>query len=211
VRQLAERGSTTILSSRDKEKGWAAAEEIDGDVRVRQLDVTNEKGIQNLAREVEEELGWLDILLNNAGVAMDRGQRGVDADLDVVLETMEMNLLGAWLLCEAFVSPMQRNGYGRVVNVSSVMGASNDMCRRLSRVPRLQDGPERPYAYTRLRTAWERHPRELGLPGLRENEYGRLQRLAPGRGGCGYAGVGGNAPEQRSNRRLLPGSSPDPW
>jgi len=36
-------------------------------VRVRQLDVTNEKGIQNLAREVEEELGWLDILVNNAG------------------------------------------------------------------------------------------------------------------------------------------------
>jgi len=127
VRQLAERGSTTILGSRDKEKGWAVAEEIDGDVRVRQLDVTNEKGIQNLAREVEEELGWLDILVNNAGVAMDGGQRGVDADLDVVLETMEMNLFGAWLLCEAFVSPMQRNEYGRVVNVSSVMGAPNDM------------------------------------------------------------------------------------
>jgi NAD(P)-dependent dehydrogenase (short-subunit alcohol dehydrogenase family) len=127
VRQLAERGSTTILGSRDKEKGWAVAEEIDGDVRVRQLDVTDEKGIQNLAREVEEELGWLDILVNNAGVAMDGGQRGVDADLDVVLETMEMNLFGAWLLCEAFVSPMQRNEYGRVVNVSSVMGAPNDM------------------------------------------------------------------------------------
>jgi len=58
---------------------------------------------------------------------MDGGQRGVDADLDVVLETMEMNLFGAWLLCEAFVSPMQRNEYGRVVNVSSVMGAPNDM------------------------------------------------------------------------------------
>jgi len=67
VRQLAERGSTTILGSRDKEKGWAVAEEIDGDVRVRQLDVTDEKGMQNLAREVEEELGWLDILVNNAG------------------------------------------------------------------------------------------------------------------------------------------------
>ena len=84
VRQLAGTGITTILGSRDEEKGRAAAEEIDGDVRVRQLDVTDEKGIQNLARDVEEEFGRLDILVNNAGVSIDGGQRGVDADLDVM-------------------------------------------------------------------------------------------------------------------------------
>ncbi len=127
VRQLAERGITTILGSRDEEKGRAAAEGMDGDVRVRQLDVTDEKGIQNLAREVEEEFGRLDVLVNNAGISIDRGQRGVDADLDVVRETLEMNLFGAWRLCEAFVPLMQRNGYGRIVNVSSGMGALNDM------------------------------------------------------------------------------------
>jgi len=127
VRQLAERGMVAILGSRDEEKGRAAAEEIDGDVRVRQLDVTDEKGIQNLARDVEEEFGRLDVLVNNAGVSIDGGQRGVDADLDVVWETLEMNLFGAWRLCEAFVPLMQRNGYGRIVNVSSGMGALNDM------------------------------------------------------------------------------------
>jgi len=127
VRQLAERGMVAILGSRDEEKGRAAAEEIDGDVRVRQLDVTDEKGIQNLARDVEEEFGRLDVLVNNAGVSMDGGQRGVDADLDVVRETLEMNLFGAWRLCEAFVPLMQRNRYGRIVNVSSGMGALNDM------------------------------------------------------------------------------------
>jgi NAD(P)-dependent dehydrogenase (short-subunit alcohol dehydrogenase family) len=127
VRQLAGTGITTILGSRDEEKGRAAAEEIDGDVRVRQLDVTDEKGIQNLARDVEEEFGRLHILVNNAGVSIDGGQRGVDADLDVMWETLEMNLFGAWRLCEAFVPLMQRNGYGRIVNVSSGMGALNDM------------------------------------------------------------------------------------
>lgn len=127
ARQLAERGITTILGSRDEEKGRTAAEGIDGDVRVRQLDVTDEKGIHNFAREVEEEFGRLDILVNNAGVTMDEGQHGVNADLDVVRETMEMNLFGAWQLCEAFVPLMQRNGYGRIVNVSNGMGALNDM------------------------------------------------------------------------------------
>jgi NAD(P)-dependent dehydrogenase (short-subunit alcohol dehydrogenase family) len=127
VRQLTERGIMTILGSRDEEKGRAAAEGMYGDVRVRQLDVTDEKGIAQLARDVEEELGRLDVLVNNAGVFIDRGQHGVDAELDVVRETLEMNLFGTWRLCEAFVPLMQRNRYGRIVNVSSGMGALSDM------------------------------------------------------------------------------------
>ncbi len=127
VRQLAEKGITTILGSRDEEKGRAAAEGMDGDVRVRQLEVTDDRSVDRLARSVEEEFRRLDILVNNAGISNDRGQRGVDADLDVVRETLEMNLFGAWRLCEAFVPLMQRNRYGRIVNVSSGMGALNDM------------------------------------------------------------------------------------
>jgi NAD(P)-dependent dehydrogenase (short-subunit alcohol dehydrogenase family) len=127
VRQLTERGITTILGSRDEEKGRAAAEGMYGDVRVRQLDVTDEKGIAQLARDVEEEFGRLDVLVNNAGIFIDRGQHGVDAELDVVRETLEMNLFGTWRLCEAFVPLMQRNRYGRIVNVSSGMGALSDM------------------------------------------------------------------------------------
>ena len=127
VRQLAERGMTTILGSRDEEKGWEAAGGIAGDVRVRALDVTDDEGIAGLARSIEGEFGRLDVLVNNAGVSMDGGQRGVDADLGVVRESLEMNLFGAWRLCEAFVPLMRRNGYGRIVNVSSGMGALNDM------------------------------------------------------------------------------------
>jgi NAD(P)-dependent dehydrogenase (short-subunit alcohol dehydrogenase family) len=126
-RQLAGKGITTILGSRDEEKGLEAAEGIDGEVVVCRLDVTDQKGMGSLARDVEEEFGRLDILVNNAGVSMDRGQRGVDVDLDVVRETLEMNLFGAWRLCEVFGPLMQRNGYGRIVNVSSGMGALNDM------------------------------------------------------------------------------------
>jgi NAD(P)-dependent dehydrogenase (short-subunit alcohol dehydrogenase family) len=126
VRQLAERNIITILGSLDEEKGRVAVEGL-GDVRVRRLDVINEKGIQTLVREVEEEFGRLDILVNNAGISIDWGQRGVNADLDVVRETLAVNLFGAWRLCEAFVPLMQRNRYDRIVNISSGMGALNDM------------------------------------------------------------------------------------
>jgi NAD(P)-dependent dehydrogenase (short-subunit alcohol dehydrogenase family) len=70
VRQLTERGIMTILGSRDEEKGRAAAEGMEGDVRVQQLDVTDEKGIQNLARDVEEEFGQLDVLWSTTPVSV---------------------------------------------------------------------------------------------------------------------------------------------
>ena len=127
VRQLAEKGITTILGSRDEEKGRTAAEGMNGNVVVKRLDVIDEDSVDRLASFVEDEFGRLDILVNNAGIANDSGQRGVDADLGSVREALEANLFGAWRLCEAFVPLMQRNGYGRIVNVSSGMGALNDM------------------------------------------------------------------------------------
>jgi NAD(P)-dependent dehydrogenase (short-subunit alcohol dehydrogenase family) len=127
VRQLAEKGITTILGSRDEEKGRTAAEGMNGNVVVKRLDVIDEDSVYRLASFVEDEFGRLDILINNAGIANDSGQRGVDADLGSVREALEANLFGAWRLCEAFVPLMQRNGYGRIVNVSSGMGALNDM------------------------------------------------------------------------------------
>src|SRR5829696_3331286 len=127
VRQLAEKGITAILGSRDEEQGRAAAEGLPDNVVVWQLDVADEKSVDRLATSIEEEFGRLDILVNNAGIANDRGQRGVDADLDRVREALEANLFGAWRLCEAFIPLMQRHHYGRIVNISSGMGALNHM------------------------------------------------------------------------------------
>src|SRR3712207_5551293 len=120
VRQLAEKGISTILGSRDEEQGRTAAEGMNGNV-------VEEDSVYRLASFVEDEFGRLDILINNAGIANDSGQRGVDADLGSVREALEANLFGAWRLCKTFVPLMQRNGYGRIVNISSGMGALNDM------------------------------------------------------------------------------------
>jgi NAD(P)-dependent dehydrogenase (short-subunit alcohol dehydrogenase family) len=127
VRQLAGRGITVILGSRDEESGRAAAEGLSGEVVVRQLDVTGEGSVARLASFVEEDFGRLDILVNNAGISNDDGQRGMNADLDRVRDALEANLFGAWRLCETAIPLMQRHGYGRIVNVSSGMGALEDM------------------------------------------------------------------------------------
>ena len=83
--------------------------------------------MDRLASFVEEEFGRLDILVNNAGISNDEGQRGIDADFRRVWEALEANLFGAWRLCEMAIPLMQRGGYGRIVNVSSGMGALEDM------------------------------------------------------------------------------------
>jgi NAD(P)-dependent dehydrogenase (short-subunit alcohol dehydrogenase family) len=126
-RQLADRDIAVILGSRDEESGKGAAESLSGNVVAHQLDVADEESVGRLAPFVEEEFGRLDILVNNAGISNDEGQRGVNADLTRVREALEANLFGAWRLCEMAVPFMQRHDYGRIVNVSSGMGALEDM------------------------------------------------------------------------------------
>jgi len=126
-RQLAEIGYTVVIGSREEEKGRAAAEGLEGNVIPHQLDVSDAGSVDRMAAFVEDEFGRLDILMNNAAISNDEGQRGVDADLGRVKEALEANLLGAWRLCELAIPFMRRNGYGRIVNVSTGLAALEDM------------------------------------------------------------------------------------
>ena len=126
-RQLDERGYTVVMGSRDGEKGRIAAEGLEWNVIPQQLDVADAGSVDRMTAFVEDEFGRLDILVNNAGISNDEGQRGVDADLDRVKESLEANLFGAWRLCRMAIPLMQRNGYGRIVNVSTGLAALEDM------------------------------------------------------------------------------------
>ncbi|MDQ3637022.1 MAG: SDR family oxidoreductase [Actinomycetota bacterium] len=126
-RQLAEGGLTVILGSRDEERGRQAAEGLAGEVVARQLDVSDAGSVERLAASIENDFGRLDVLVNNAGISNDDGQGGAEADLDRVKEALEANLFGAWRLCEAAIPHMRREGYGRIVNVSTGLAALEDM------------------------------------------------------------------------------------
>jgi NAD(P)-dependent dehydrogenase (short-subunit alcohol dehydrogenase family) len=126
-RQLAEGGLEVILGSRDEERGREAAQALPGGVAVRQLDVADAASVQKLAASVEKDFGRLDVLVNNAAISNDDGQSGAEADLDRVREALEANLFGAWRLCEVAIPYMRREGYGRIVNVSTGLAALEDM------------------------------------------------------------------------------------
>jgi NAD(P)-dependent dehydrogenase (short-subunit alcohol dehydrogenase family) len=147
VRELAARGDTVVLGSRDVDAGERAAAGLrvaggtrsgargstGGDVRVRRLDVTDQATIDAVADELAGELGRLDVLFNNAAIHYDTWQRAAGADLDVVAEALETNLIGAWRCVNAFLPLLRAGGHGRIVNVSSEGGSLASMGGGISR------------------------------------------------------------------------------
>jgi len=126
-RQLAARGLRVVVAARSEDKAREAAEELDGDGIPFPLDVRDPEGPGRLAAFLESDLGRADVLVNNAGVFLDRSWGGLEVPMDVVRETLEVNLLGAWALTQAVIPLMRRHGYGRIVNLSSGLGAMSEM------------------------------------------------------------------------------------
>jgi NAD(P)-dependent dehydrogenase (short-subunit alcohol dehydrogenase family) len=129
-RQLAQLGITVLLGARDLAKGKAAAYQLnekngldDNMVMFYQLDVSDQNSISNLVKEIDQQFGHLDVLINNAAILYDAWQTTVDADLGVVNQAIITNLFGPWRLTQAFVPMMKTNNYGRIVNVSSLGGS----------------------------------------------------------------------------------------
>ena len=126
-RQLAARGLRVVVAARNEDSAQRAAAELDGDGVPFRLDVTDPEGPGRLVAFLESQLGRADVLVNNAGVFLDRNWGGLDVPMDVVRQTLEVNLLGAWAVSQAVVPLMRRHRYGRIVNVSSGLGAMSEM------------------------------------------------------------------------------------
>jgi NAD(P)-dependent dehydrogenase (short-subunit alcohol dehydrogenase family) len=130
VRQLAGDGFTAILAARDPDRGATAAERLRSeglDIETRQLDVSDPASVAAFGAALERDHDRLDALVNNAAIHYDTWQTGVEADLDVVREALETNLLGAWRTTQACLPLLRRPGSARIVNVSSGAGALTDM------------------------------------------------------------------------------------
>jgi len=134
ARQLAERDNQIILGARNVTQGEAAAKSLSANgakVFPAELDVTDDASIMRFVTEVSSKFKRLDILVNNAGILIDDSDRPSETTPETVRKTLETNLVGPWRLCQAFLPLMQRNRYGRIVNVSSGAGALSEMSKNL--------------------------------------------------------------------------------
>ena len=125
-KELATRGHSVMLGSRSVESGQHAASQMTGSVDVCQLDVSKEEDIANAFDHVGQKWGKLDVLINNAGIGI--GNRGsVDADMAEIREIMNVNFFGAWRLSQVMIPLLNKSQDGRIINMSSGMGALEDL------------------------------------------------------------------------------------
>ncbi|MCP4297117.1 MAG: SDR family oxidoreductase [Proteobacteria bacterium] len=137
-RQLGRKGFRVILTSRDPLKGAAAADKLceEGlDVLYYQMDVIDETQVQQMVELLKNMDGELAVLINNAGVLQEGKNTSSSViassvfhtTLDEVRYCFETNTVGALRVTQKLIPLMQELNYGRVVNVSSGMGALTEM------------------------------------------------------------------------------------
>jgi 3-oxoacyl-[acyl-carrier protein] reductase len=121
--ELARAGAHVALAARSVDKLEAVAAEIaaaGGTAHAFALDVASEESIKECAKAVIAHFGKVEILVNNAGITRDGlMMRMKREDWDSVLAT---NLTGAFLLTQACVSSLMKNRWGRIINITSIVG-----------------------------------------------------------------------------------------
>lgn len=123
-RQLGSLGYTVVLTARDEQAGGAARAELVGagcDAHTVRLDVTNADHIAGVVRYLETTFGKLDVLVNNAGIAIEWD--GTPTNPDKIRRTLEVNLIAPYAITEALVPLLARSEDARVINHSSMLGS----------------------------------------------------------------------------------------
>lgn len=129
--QLARKDFIVVLTSRYEKDGLEAVATFNKrelTVRYHQLDVTSPSQILKLKDFLTREFGRCDCLVNNAGIFMDNNEGNFfNTDAATLRQTMETNVYGPYLLCQALGALMKKNNYGRIVNISSGLGQLSEM------------------------------------------------------------------------------------
>ena len=135
AKELAAKGLTILVGSRDFARGEEAAKTIDGDARALQLDVTDGASIAAAEKRIRAELGRLDVLVNNAAISHTSRRPGQTLDehaistrpsnvsLEEVRAVWETNVFGVLAVYQAMLPLLREAPEASIVNVSSVLGS----------------------------------------------------------------------------------------
>ena len=120
---LGAAGARIALVSRSVEQlneVGSAVKDAGGDARVFQADVSSEDQVRKLERDVAGAFGKVHILVNNAGINVRKPL--VEFTLEEWQRVLNTNLTSVFLMCRSFIPHMKGGGYGRIINMSSIMG-----------------------------------------------------------------------------------------
>jgi NAD(P)-dependent dehydrogenase (short-subunit alcohol dehydrogenase family) len=126
ARRLASQGITVLLGARDEQRGKESAAKLqaeDLDVQFLRLDVNDQATLEAAHRFIEDKFGKLDILVNNAAIAIDMNRKPSEVDMQTLRKTFDTNFFGAVAVTQALLPLIRKSDAGRIVNVSSGLGS----------------------------------------------------------------------------------------
>lgn len=127
TRQLAQKGIYIYLGSRNLENGMEAINKLNAEginnVEAIQLDVTNDKSVQEAREVIGKKAKSMDILINNAGIYGGYPQSASDATIEQFKAAYDANVYGVVRVTQAFIDLLKKSSAPRVVNVSSSQGS----------------------------------------------------------------------------------------
>ncbi|URJ61029.1 SDR family oxidoreductase [Paenibacillus polymyxa] len=126
ARQLGNMGYEILIGARSEEKGHEAVTFLETEnikAKTVVLDVTNPSSVLSAVEWIEQEYGYLDILINNAGVFFEGNTPPSELELSVLKNTYETNVFGVFSVTKAILPLLKKSSAGRIVNLSSGLGS----------------------------------------------------------------------------------------
>ena len=121
VERFVEEGAQVVIADVDTEAGKALASELGSAASFQPTDVADTGEIQHAVDVAVEELGGLDVMVNNAGIGGSH-QRFLEDDFEDFGRTMAVNVFGVMVGCQRAARYMAEHGGGTIVNITSIGG-----------------------------------------------------------------------------------------
>lgn len=123
---LAEAGANISIAARDEKTNLSSQQLIQSDYGVKCIsnicDVMNEQSVKDAVANTVKQFGKIDILINSAGINI-RGKIE-DLSMDDFNKVQQVNVTGAWLASREVIPGMKKHGYGRIINLGSMLSVT---------------------------------------------------------------------------------------
>ncbi|MDQ1003286.1 NAD(P)-dependent dehydrogenase (short-subunit alcohol dehydrogenase family) [Neobacillus niacini] len=124
----AERGHQILAGVRDLQTSTERLmqSEVYKSISLLPLDVTDEESVSSAANAVKENFGTIDVIINNAGVLLERDKQIEDLDLDQVKVTFDVNFFGPIKVVKHFLPLLMMGDRSSIINISSESGSMSN-------------------------------------------------------------------------------------
>lgn len=126
AKEIGEFGHHILVGARSSESGNEATEKL-RELGIKadfvQLDVTDKASIEQAAKKIEQNYGYLSVLINNAGIALDNFEQPSTMKTEIMRKDFDVNFFGTVDTTQAMLPLLKKSRQAKIINMSSIMGS----------------------------------------------------------------------------------------